>query len=90
MAKVIRAKPALKDVTAAFDYLAKTSGSADIAERVCMQLLDAAYNRLGRLLASDALADELKEIGAREIYKHGRSWVAKIESFVVSVSRKRL
>jgi plasmid stabilization system protein ParE len=70
VAKVIWTKPALNDVHAAFDYLAKSSGSADVAERICIELLDAAYDRLARLPDSGARVEELAEIGAREIYKH--------------------
>jgi len=70
MAKVIWTRPAVKDLESAFDYLARQSRSAAVAERICTELLDASYERLERLPRSGAPVEELRHIGAREIYKH--------------------
>jgi plasmid stabilization system protein ParE len=70
MAKVVWTGPAVTDLTAAFAYLAKASGSVDVADRVCTEILDASYDRLETFPDAGALVDPLKHIHAREIYKH--------------------
>jgi plasmid stabilization system protein ParE len=70
MAKVIWTAPAVEDLAAAFDYLARQSRSVDVADRVCTEILDASYDRLETLPDSGARVEHLSHIGAREIYKH--------------------
>jgi plasmid stabilization system protein ParE len=70
MAKVIWTDPALSDVRGVFDYLVQQSRSAQLAERICLELLKAAYDRLSVLPDSGALVQELTDIGARELYRH--------------------
>jgi plasmid stabilization system protein ParE len=71
MAKVIWTEPALADLCRVFDYLAREMQSADRAEAICLELLDAAYRRLQRLPDSGSPVEELRDFGAREILKHG-------------------
>lgn len=70
MARVIWTKAAIADLEAILDYLAKTSRSIETAERVCTEILEASYDRLETLPASGALVEHLRNIGAREIYRH--------------------
>jgi plasmid stabilization system protein ParE len=71
MAKVIWTDPALADLARIFDYLAGQMQSAERAEALCLELLDAAYSRLGQFPESGAPVEELRDYGARELYKHG-------------------
>jgi len=70
VAKVVWTQPAIDDVRVIFDYLARSSGSVDVAERVCLEILDAALDRLSGMPNGGALVEELADLGAREIYKH--------------------
>ena len=70
MAKVIWTEPALADLGRIFDFLATSTASADTAERICEDLLEKTYSRLGVLPDSGALVYELRDYGAREIYVH--------------------
>jgi plasmid stabilization system protein ParE len=63
-------KARLKRRGAVFDYLARSSGSLDVAERICLEILDAAYERLAGMPDGGALVAELTDLSAREIYKH--------------------
>lgn len=70
MAKVIWSDPAIEDLARAYDFIAESSQSTDRAERVCLEILDSANERLSRLPAAGSPVEELREIGAREVLKH--------------------
>jgi hypothetical protein len=54
----------------AFDHLAEQTGSADVAEKLCLDILDAPFGRLEKWPDSGAIVEPLRHIGAREIYRH--------------------
>ena len=70
MAKVIWTEPARDDLSQIFDYLAQRSQSLDVAERICTELLDAAFDRLQDWPDSGSLVPEGREFGLRELYRH--------------------
>ncbi|MEX2174473.1 MAG: type II toxin-antitoxin system RelE/ParE family toxin [Pirellulaceae bacterium] len=70
MAKVIWTDPAVADLAAIYDYVAKDSQSFDRADQLCAELL-AAAQQLERFPNAGALVEELLDIHAREIYRHG-------------------
>jgi plasmid stabilization system protein ParE len=70
MAKVIWTQCATGDLSQIFDYLAKSSQSADLAERICNELLNASYDRLTKWPDSGSLVPEGREFGLRELFKH--------------------
>ena len=70
MASVIWTDPDLKDSGRIYDYVATTSQSFDVADRLCHDLLTASYERLERFPASGSLVAEGRRHGAREIYRH--------------------
>jgi plasmid stabilization system protein ParE len=70
MAKVIWTTPAVRDLELAFDYLAEQSGSADVAERLCLDIFEAPFERLEKWPDSGAMVEPLRHISAREIYRH--------------------
>jgi plasmid stabilization system protein ParE len=70
MAKVIWTEPALNDLGRIYDYLAASSQSFDVAERICDELLTTSHTRIGRSPKTGSLVAEGKKHGAREIYKH--------------------
>jgi len=70
MAKVIWTESARHDLGDIFDYLAKSTQSADLAERICFELLNAANERLGLWPDSGSLVPEGHEFGLRELYRH--------------------
>lgn len=70
MAQVIWTESARCDLSDIFDYLAKSSQSVDLAERVCSELLAAAFDRLRNWPDSGSLVMEGREYGLRELYKH--------------------
>ena len=69
MAKVLWTDPAIQDLAGIFDYLAHSTGSAERAETICLDLLEGSIDRLGVLPRSGALVPELAEWQAREIYR---------------------
>jgi plasmid stabilization system protein ParE len=71
MAKVVWTDPAIADLGRIFDYLARETQSTDRAEALCLELLDTAQSRLQRSPHSGAPVEELRDFGARELYKHG-------------------
>lgn len=70
MAKVIWTESARNDLGEIFDYIAKSSQSAALAERICEELLSGALDRLGAWPDSGALVPEGREFGLREVYRH--------------------
>jgi plasmid stabilization system protein ParE len=70
MAHVIWTESARRDLSDIFDYLAKSSQSVDLAERICTEILGAAYDRLRDWPASGSLVQEGREYGLRELYRH--------------------
>jgi len=71
MAKVVWTGPALIDVDDIFRYLARASQSADVAARICDEIIQFAQDFLERLPSGGALVEQGRDFGAREIYKHG-------------------
>ena len=70
MAQVIWTESAIGDLGQIFDYLAKSSQSLDLAERICNELLSAARERLELWPDSGSLLPEGREYGLRELYRH--------------------
>jgi plasmid stabilization system protein ParE len=70
MAKVIWTESARGDLSQIFDYLANSSQSLDLAERICSELLSAAYDRLGEWPDSGSLVPEGRQFGLRELHRH--------------------
>ena len=70
MAKVIWTNSALADLGRIYDYLATSSQSFDLADRICHELLSAAYDRLAAFPDAGSPAAEGAHYGARELYKH--------------------
>ena len=70
MAKVFWTKSGLADLGRIYEYLARSSRSFDLAERICVELLAAANDRLQLLPDAGSPVDVASRYGAREIYKH--------------------
>lgn len=62
MAKVIWTESAREDLSQIFDYLAQSSQSIELAERICTELLSAAYERIGEWPDSGSLVPEGREL----------------------------
>lgn len=71
MANVIWTDPAIEDLLRIYDHIARHTQSYERAQQFCLELLSAAYSRLGRFPDSGAPVEELCDYAAREIYKHG-------------------
>jgi len=69
VAKVIWTKSALADLGRIYDYLARSSQSFILAERICNELMSAALGRLATLPDSESPVPEGIQYGAREIYQ---------------------
>ena len=70
MAKPVWTDPAIGDLARAYDFIAESSQSTQRAERVCLEIVDSAMERLARFPDAGSPVAELQEIGAREILKH--------------------